>query len=154
MRCTFMRVNSHFQRLSGFDTTELVGMPDWSEHLVERIREANVLGTPLRITGGNTKHFLGRHPRGEQVDVSGHTGVLSYEPTELVLTARAGTSIAEAQATLNGSGQHLAFDPPNFGSVATIGGTASYIEPAKPQGFRESIGQRGMAFATPMRPHC
>ena len=122
MRCTFMRANSRSQRSSGFDATELVGMEDWSEPLVERIREANSLGTPLRISGGDTKHFLGRQPRGEQVDVSGHTGVLSYEPTELVVTVRAGTPIAEVQAVLNGSGQCLAFEPPDFGSAATIGG--------------------------------
>jgi glycolate oxidase FAD binding subunit len=118
-----MGVNSRSQRSSGFDATELAGVADWSERLVERIREANAAGTPLRITGGNTKHFLGRQPKGEQVDVSGHTGVLGYEPTELVLTVRAGTSISEAQAVLNESGQCLAFEPPEFGSVATIGGT-------------------------------
>ena len=107
MRCTFMRANSRFQRSSGFDPIELVGMADLSERLVDRIREASALGTPLRITGGDTKHFLGREPRGERVDVSGHTGVLSYEPTELVLTVRSGTSIAETQAVLNESGQCL-----------------------------------------------
>jgi len=117
-----MGANCHFQRSSGFDATELVSMADLSEHLVERIREANALGTPLRITGGDTKHFLGRQPRGKQVDFSDHTGILSYEPTELVLTVRAGTPIAEAQAVLKESGQCLAFEPPDFGSVATIGG--------------------------------
>ena len=118
-----MRANSRFQRSSGFDATGLVSVADLSERLVERIREANALGTPLRITGGDTKHFLGRQPRGEQVDFSGHTGILSYEPTELVLTVRAGTPIAETQAVLNESGQCLAFEPPDYGSVATIGGT-------------------------------
>ena len=98
-------------------------MGDLSERLVDRIREASALGTPLRITGGDTKHFLGREPRGERVDVSGHTGVLSYEPTELVLTVRSGTSIAETQAALYESGQCLAFEPPEFESAATIGGT-------------------------------
>lgn len=100
-------------------------MTDCSEHLVARIREANALRTPLRITGGDTKHFLGRQPQGEQVDISDHTGVLSYEPTELVLTVRAGTPIAETQAALNGSGQCLAFEPPDFGSAATIGGAVA-----------------------------
>ena len=118
-----MRGNSHSQRSSGFDPIELVDMADLSERLVDRIREASALGTSLRITGGDTKHFLGREPRGERVDVSGHTGVLSYEPTELVLTVRSGTSIAETQAVLNESGQCLAFEPPEFESAATIGGT-------------------------------
>ena len=118
-----MRGNSRFQRSSGFDETGLVRVTDLSECLVERIREANALGTPLRITGGDTKNFLGRQPRGEQVNFSGHTGILSYEPTELVLTVRAGTPIAETQAVLNESGQCLAFEPPAYGSVATIGGT-------------------------------
>ena len=123
MRCMFMPVNCRCQRSTGFDATGLVSVADLSERLVERIREANALGTPLRITGGDTKHFLGRQPRGEQVDLSGHTGILSYEPTELVLTVRAGTPIAETQAVLNASGQCLAFEPPNYGLVATIGGT-------------------------------
>ena len=92
-----MRANSRFQRSSGFDATGLVSVANLSERLVERIREASALGTPLRITGGDTKHFLGRQPRGEQVDFSGHTGILSYEPTELVLTVRAGTPIAETR---------------------------------------------------------
>ena len=107
-----MRGNSRSQRSSGFDPIELVDMADLSERLVARIREASALGTPLRITGGDTKHFLGREPWGEPVDVSGHTGVLNYEPTEFAFTVRAGTSIAETQSSLYEAVQCLAFEPP------------------------------------------
>jgi glycolate oxidase FAD binding subunit len=118
-----MLASSHFQRLKGFDAPELADVVDSSERLVEQIQEANARGIPLQIVGGNSKYFLGRQPKGELVDVSRHTGILSYEPTELVLTARSGTTISEIQAELNESGQSLAFEPPSFGSVATIGGT-------------------------------
>ena len=100
-------------------------MNDWSDRLVERIREANALGTQLRIIGGDSKYFLGCQPRGEQLDVSDYTGVLSYEPTELVVTVRAGTPVAEVQAMLKESGQCLAFEPPEFGTVATVGGAVA-----------------------------
>ncbi len=114
-------------------------MADLSERLEDRIREACALGTPLRIIGGDTKQFLGREPRGERVDVSGHTGVLSYEPTELVVTVRSGTSIAETQAVLNQSGQCLAFEPPEFGLAATVGGTiaSGFSGPCRP--YRGSV---------------
>jgi glycolate oxidase FAD binding subunit len=139
MRCTFTPVNCRFQKLSGFDVIELVDVADWSERLVERIREAHALGTPLRIIGGDTKYFLGRQPLGDQFDVSGHIGVLNYEPTELVVTVRAGTPISEVQTLLNGSGQCLAFEPPEFGSAATVGGSVAsgFSGPCRP--YRGSV---------------
>jgi glycolate oxidase FAD binding subunit len=79
--------------------------------------------TPLEIHGGRTKRFLGNEPRGEPLDVRGYAGIVSYEPTELVVTARCGTPLAELEATLAEKGQMLAFEPPHFGPGATIGGT-------------------------------
>ncbi|MCO5121013.1 MAG: glycolate oxidase subunit GlcE [Burkholderiaceae bacterium] len=78
---------------------------------------------PLEIHGGRSKHFLGNEPRGEPLDVRGYAGIVSYEPTELVVTARCGTPLAELEATLAERGQMLAFEPPHFGPGATIGGT-------------------------------
>ncbi len=78
---------------------------------------------PLEIHGGRSKHFLGNEPRGEPLDVRGYAGIVSYEPTELVVTARCGTPLAELEAALAERGQMLAFEPPHFGPGATIGGT-------------------------------
>ena len=69
----------------------------------------------LRIVGGGSKHFYGRPAGGEPLDVRGYAGIVAYEPTELVVTARCGTPLAELEATLAASGQMLAFEPPHFG---------------------------------------
>jgi glycolate oxidase FAD binding subunit len=77
---------------------------------------------PLRIRGGGSKDFYGSELRGEVLDTRGHAGIVSYEPTELVITARAGTPLAEIEATLAEQGQFLACEPPCFGGAATVGG--------------------------------
>jgi glycolate oxidase FAD binding subunit len=102
-----------------FDST------DRGETLLETVREAIAGGTPLSIRGGGTKAFLGRpadaqDPR--QIDTRGHCGIVSYDPTELVITARAGTSLAELEATLDAAGQMLPCEPPLFDGQATVGG--------------------------------
>ena len=88
----------------------------------ERIREAAARGAPLRLRGGGSKDFYGGALEGEVLDTRGHAGVVSYEPTELVITARCGTRLEELEATLAASGQMLAFEPPRFGADATLGG--------------------------------
>ena len=91
--------------------------------LRETILAAADKRAPLEIHGGRSKHFLGNEPRGEPLDVRGFTGIVSYEPTELVVTARCGTPLEELEAALAERGQMLAFEPPHFGPGATIGGT-------------------------------
>jgi len=88
----------------------------------ERIREAAARGAPLRLRGGGSKDFYGGAPRGEILDTRAHAGVVDYEPTELVLTARGGTPLAELEALVAARGQMLAFEPPHFGPGATLGG--------------------------------
>ena len=107
---------------------------DLTEQLRERSRAAADDGTPLAIVGGGTKDFLGRITQAERFDVSGHRGIVTYEPTELVLSARGGTPLAEVKATLGEQGQMLAFEPPAFGEAATLGGTiaAGLSGPARP----------------------
>ena len=96
---------------------------DLTGSLCERVRAAAGDATPLAITGGGTKDFLGRMTQAEPLDVSGHRGIVTYEPTELVLSARGGTPLAEVNAALEDEGQMLAFEPPAFGEAATMGGT-------------------------------
>jgi len=90
--------------------------------LKERIREAAASATPLRIRAGGTKDFYGNHARGELLDPRPLSGILAYEPSELVVTALAGTSLVELEQLLAGRGQMLPFEPPHFGAEATVGG--------------------------------
>ncbi len=87
-----------------------------------RIQAALADHTPLRIRGGGSKDFYGQSLQGELLDVSALRGIVSYEPTELVVTVRAGTPLLELQAALAEKGQQLAFEPPAFGAGATCGG--------------------------------
>ena len=107
---------------------------DWTERLRDRSLAAAADGTPVAVTGGGTKEFLGRITQAEHFDVSGHRGIVSYEPTELVLSARGGTPLAEVTVALAERGQMLAFEPPSFGADATIGGTIAtgLSGPARP----------------------
>ncbi len=98
-------------------------MADNSEALQQQVLRAISSSTPLNICGGNSKNFLGRTVLGETLDVSGHRGVVEYDPRELVITARAGTRLAEIDTTLATSGQMLAFEPPHFSEQATLGGS-------------------------------
>ena len=90
--------------------------------LAERIRAAGADGQPLEVRGDGTKGFLGGVPRGEVLDVRALSGVSAYEPTELVVTVRAGTPLAELEAALADRGQGLPFEPPRFGGGGTVGG--------------------------------
>ena len=90
--------------------------------VVDQVAAARDSSTALDIRGGNTKNFYGGIPRGEILDMRPLAGISSYEPTELVVTALAGTSLAELEALLASRGQCLPFEPPRFGSVGTVGG--------------------------------
>ena len=92
------------------------------EQLQERVREAAAKGHKLRIRGGGTKDWYGQRLEGEILDTRGHAGIVDYEPTELVITARCGTPLREIEAVLAERNQMLAFEPPHFGSDATLGG--------------------------------
>lgn len=87
-----------------------------------RVILAQASGKPLTIHGGGTKDFLGVKSVGASLDMSQYTGIVSYEPTELVVTARAGTPLVELEELLAENGQMLAFEPPHFGPDATLGG--------------------------------
>jgi len=98
---------------------------DLGDELAGRVRAAGADGAALHIVGGDTKAWYGRRTGGEALDISGHRGVVAYEPSELVITARAGTPVMEIEALLAGHGQRLAFEPPVFGPASTIGGAVA-----------------------------
>ena len=97
-------------------------MQDLIDQFSERIRSAAKHKQPLRLRGGGSKDFYGQTPVGEVLDTRGYAGVIDYEPTELVITVRCGTPLAELEAVLRAQGQYLAFEPPHFGAAATVGG--------------------------------
>lgn len=91
---------------------------------VEQIRSATADRRGLRIAGGGTKRFFGEHLPAtlEPLDTTCHTGIVAYEPTELVVTVRAGTPLQELDDALQSKGQYLPFEPPHGGAAATVGG--------------------------------
>ncbi|MDA8455853.1 glycolate oxidase subunit GlcE [Acidovorax sp. GBBC 3334] len=90
---------------------------------IERVRDSAATQRPLRIRGGGTKDFHGGAALpGEVLDTRALAGVVDYEPSELVVTVRAGTPLAELEALLASRGQCLPFEPPHFGHGATVGG--------------------------------
>jgi glycolate oxidase FAD binding subunit len=95
------------------------------ERFSELIREAAAARQPLRIRGGGSKDFYGVALEGKVLDTTGHAGVVDYEPSELVLTVRAGTPLAEVERVLGERGQMLAFEPPRLAPGGTIGGAVA-----------------------------
>lgn len=93
-----------------------------AEQFSENIRRAAASKTLLRIRGGGSKDFYGARLDGEILDTTPYSGIVGYEPTELVITARAGTKLSDLEADLRAHGQMLAFEPPHFGPDATLGG--------------------------------
>lgn len=90
--------------------------------LIDRVRDAGARCSPLDICGGGSKRFYGEAPAGSPCEVTDLAGISSYEPTELVVTARAGTRLEELEQALQERGQCLPFEPPRFGPQGTVGG--------------------------------
>jgi len=96
---------------------------DISLQLQQRVQQAYEDKVALQIIGGNSKAFYGYAIQAETLSLAEHRGVLSYEPTELVITVRSGTTLKEIEALLDQHGQMLPFEPAAFNEAATIGGT-------------------------------
>jgi glycolate oxidase FAD binding subunit len=95
---------------------------DATVELTARVNAAAAARTPLELRGSGSKGFYGGPSRGAPLLLREHSGIVDYDPQELVLTARAGTPLAHIEARLAECGQHLPFEPPHFGSSATLGG--------------------------------
>ena len=93
--------------------------------LQQQVQQASANATPLKICGGGSKSFYGNHSEGEPLDVSVHSGIIDYDPAELVITLRAGSLLKDVEALLAEHGQMLGFEPPHFSDSATIGGTVA-----------------------------
>ena len=92
------------------------------ETLRERVRAAHGQRRPLRLRGAGTKDFYAEGLSGEVLDLTAWRGVIAYDPSELVITARCGTALSEIESALAAHGQILAFEPPRFGADPSIGG--------------------------------
>ncbi|MGC2520206.1 MAG: glycolate oxidase subunit GlcE [Burkholderiales bacterium] len=96
------------------------------EQLSQAVRAAAAAKRPLRLRGGGSKDFYGQSLAGDILDTRAWSGIVAYEPSELVITARCGTPLAEVEAAMRAQGQMLAFEPPHFSggatSFATMGG--------------------------------
>ncbi len=105
--------------------------------ITDQVRAAIAAKTPLRIRGGGSKDFYwpggapdgvsgsegqGDTPAGQVLDTTPLNGIVNYEPSELVVTVKAGTPLAELEAALAGKNQCLPFEPPHFAGGATVGG--------------------------------
>lgn len=93
--------------------------------LRDRIVAAQQARTPLRLRGAGTKDFYGERLVGAVVDTRNYAGIVNYEPSELVITARCGTPLSEIERVLDESSQFLPFEPPAFGGDPTIGGVVA-----------------------------
>ena len=101
-------------------------MSDSTQRIQAAVIEAFNSRSTLNIIGANSKAFYGRKIRADQIlDVSGHSGIISYDPAELAITARAGTTLRELEQALREHQQELPFEPPNFDATSTIGGTVA-----------------------------
>jgi len=117
-------------------------MNDSLSTFTDQIRNAVAHQTALRIRGHGSKDFYGESLQGELLDTRGHRGITSYEPTELVVSARCGTPLTELEAALAEKGQCLAFEPPRFAtSHSPQGGTVGGMVAAGLSGpSRASVG--------------
>ena len=93
--------------------------------LRDRILAARAARAPLRLRGAGSKDFYGERLDGEILDTRTCRGIVAYDASELVLTARCGTPLSELVAALNEHGQHLPFEPPRFGHDPTVGGVVA-----------------------------
>ena len=100
-------------------------MSDISQQLIDQVKAASAEKTPVSIQGGGTKLALGRRTEVIErvISTQEHSGIVDYKPVELIMTARAGTSLAEIDAELSANNQMLACDPRRFGGSATLGGS-------------------------------
>jgi glycolate dehydrogenase FAD-binding subunit len=98
---------------------------DISALLQQTILEACESASPLKIVGGGSKDFYGRKTSGKVLKVNGHQGIINYQPSELVITARSGTLLTDVEERLREQRQMLAFEPPHFAATATLGGAVA-----------------------------
>jgi glycolate oxidase FAD binding subunit len=110
---------------------------DHSNRIIAALQQSRDEARPVYISGGGSKRDIaGRDCNYDELDVSGHRGIVDYQPQELVITARGGTPLTDIIEALEEQGQALSFEPPLFDGRATIGGTlaCNLSGPGRPWG--------------------
>ena len=107
---------------------------DQAELLVNAVQSAAEEGRRIRVAGQGSKRFCLPEVGGEMLSVEEHSGIIEYEPAELVITARAGTPLRELERTVAREGQKLGAEPPEFNGLGTIGGAVAsgFSGPGRP----------------------
>lgn len=98
---------------------------DQQAELCEQVRTAAAASESLAIIGGGTRGPQCVPVRGRPLKLAAHAGIVDYQPSELVLTARAGTRLVDLESVLAETGQMLPFEPPRFGTASTLGGAVA-----------------------------
>lgn len=117
-------------------------MQNLVDHFIQHIHSAASTRSALLIQGGNSKHFYGNATNPAETDVlnvTPYSGVVDYDPSELVITVKAGTRLAELEPLLLQSNQILAFEPPHFTENATLGGTIAAGLSGPRRAYRGSV---------------
>ena len=101
---------------------------------MEQVASAQAKGQRIVVRGSGTKAFLAEQEDGEVLDVRAHQGIVDYQPSELVVTVRTGTPVAQINALLSEQGQYFPCEPPEFSGQATVGGTiaSAWAGPRRP----------------------
>jgi glycolate oxidase FAD binding subunit len=94
-------------------------------YLSQQLAAATADKKTVRIRGGGTKDWYGQALQGEILDTRTYAGIISYDPTELVITVRCGTRLTDLEAALAEQKQILPFEPPRFAPASTIGGVVA-----------------------------
>ena len=112
----------------------MIANNDLTDSIQAQVQSALDQQQALHIYGGGSKAFYGNPIKGQPLSLTGHTGIIAYEPSELVVTVRAGTKLADLMQLLDQHGQMLAFEPPMHTENATVGGAvaAGLSGPARP----------------------
>lgn len=107
---------------------------DCTDDIQQRLQQLLAVQQDVQIIAGNSKAFYGRKAGGELLSVADHSGIVEYDFRELVVTARAGTTLAELKTVLAENNQYLPFDPPSYADNATLGGTLAcgFSGPSRP----------------------
>ena len=99
-----------------------IPLNDLETELTTTVAQAVDSGAALKIVGGGSKSFYGNPVEAQALEVGMHTGVIDYDPAELVITLRAGCKLEGVEALLAENNQMLGFEPLHLDDQATIGG--------------------------------
>jgi glycolate oxidase FAD binding subunit len=108
------------------DPSSMIAAPGSEAALAAHVAAAHAAGAPLAVWGNRTKDAFGRPVQAAgAVSARALTGITLYSPAELVISARAGTPVAEIEAALAAKGQHLVAEPPDFSALCGPEGDAA-----------------------------